>query len=263
MTPDEQAPYVRRAALASAAGVAALGLLVLLAWHVGSVSVIRATLASGPMQYNTALSFLLAGASLWVGLQRRPRLAAGLAIALAALAGATLAQYRVGDLGIDELVVRDYVQQGANHPGRMATNTAVCFLAAAFALVLASGVPRADHKGLLLALCGSFVSGVALVALAGYAVGVSTAYAWNGLASMALHTATGFLALGVGLVLVGWDFSATGDGATPRWLPVPVSAIVVTASLFLWQALVSHCGRRWFPSSMTLCSGARMPRLLR
>ncbi len=241
MTSDDRTPYARRAAVASGVGVTALGALVLLAWHTDNVRIIRVTLTARPMQYNTALCFLLAGLSLCAPLVDRPRWGAGLAAALIAIAGATLAQY-VGaySFGIDELVVRDYVQTGAAWPGRMAPNTAVCFLATGLGLLLACGLLRTGQKGLFLGLCGSFVAALALVALAGYAIRVSAAYAWSGLASMALHTATGFLGLGVALVLVGWDASRAPDGSAPRWLPVPVTGLVLTASLFLWQALTAQ-----------------------
>ncbi len=55
---------------------AVLGLTVLLGWHTHNITLIQVFPAFVPMQYNTALGFILCGLALLLALQRRPGLAA-------------------------------------------------------------------------------------------------------------------------------------------------------------------------------------------
>jgi hypothetical protein len=99
----------RQASQVIALLVAALGLVVLGGWafDVPTLTCIRPTFQS--MKVNTALCFLFLGAGLWLAhddKRQRSRRILGLAVAI--IAGATLAEYAFHvSLGIDQLLFRD------------------------------------------------------------------------------------------------------------------------------------------------------------
>ena len=116
-------------AAASGASVAALGGLVVAGWLTVAVALIQVLPGFPPMQYNTALGFMICGAALLSAALdlRRPTALLG---SLAGLIGlATLFQYLLRtDLGIDQLLVETYILTGVPDPGRMGPNSALCLV---------------------------------------------------------------------------------------------------------------------------------------
>jgi len=224
---------------ATTAGVltALLGMVVIVGWHTGARTLIQVLPTFVPMQYNTALGFVLCGVGLLLGLRGRPRLAAGAGGLAALVGGATLVQYVWGvDLGIDELLRTHDITVGTSHPGRMAPNTAVCFLLVGGALMVHSLVtkPLVRSVSTVLLSCLSLALGV--VALSGYLSGLETAYGWGWLTRMAIHTSVGFIVVSIGLVATVWREDMTPATLLPRWFPVTVFLGTVTAAVSLWQA---------------------------
>jgi diguanylate cyclase (GGDEF)-like protein/PAS domain S-box-containing protein len=220
--------------------LALLGLLVITGWHTGAVAMIQVHPAFVPMQYNTALGFLLSGLGLIAIQTARPR-AGGLFGLLVALIGlGTLAEYLGGyDLHIDELFMEHYVTVKTSHPGRMAPNTALCFSLGGLALVLLAR-PGAPHPGRIAgSVLGPVVAALGLMAFIGYVAGLETAYGWGHLTHMAVHTALGFIVLGTALLALAGR-SARAAGATAIELcTLPLTTGLVVLVLALWQALVA------------------------
>jgi signal transduction histidine kinase len=234
-----------------AALVFVTGLVVLAGWalDVPTLKSIHPNLIS--MKANTALCFALIGAALWLleaGLANPVRLWAGRFFAgLVALVGLlSLGEYLFGwDLGIDQLLFReDAGAVGTINPGRMAPNTAACFLAIGAALLLrdvrsAAGRWSAEFLVHVAGLIG-------LVAFIGYMYGVA---AFTGLAAytrMAIHTSVAFVVTYIGLMaarpdrglarMMAWD--SMGGMAMRRLLPLVIVLTVFTG----WLRLV---GERW------------------
>ena len=145
MTPDpilqtEQAvqrPFSKRQKLALfLAGLTiALGAVVIVGWHSDKPILIQVFPGFVPMQYNTALGFLLCGLSLVLELLRKPRWALGAGSLAGVIGVLTLIQYTGGiDLGLDELFMKHTITVKTSHPGRMAPNTALCFTLAGLSL---------------------------------------------------------------------------------------------------------------------------------
>ena len=139
--PEENSITRRCNAVATAAGglSATLGLLVLVGWYTHVKVLIQVLPAFVPMQYNTALGFLLCGAGLVALARGRLRLA----IACGSVAGLvgvlTFAEYLFGlNLGLDQLFMEHYITVETSHPGRMAPNTALSFALTGTALVASS-----------------------------------------------------------------------------------------------------------------------------
>ena len=74
------APWLNLAAIVAGGISATLGLLVLVGWYTHTVVLVQVLPAFVPMQYNTALGFLLCGVGLLSLVFSRPRLALGRAV---------------------------------------------------------------------------------------------------------------------------------------------------------------------------------------
>lgn len=176
-----------------------LGGIVIVGWHSGSTRLVQIHPALVPMQYNTALGFILVGSGML--LSRTARLGGiGLfaAAATVLLGFLTLTQYFTGiDLGIDQLLMKHGIAVGTSHPGRMAPNTAICFFLAGSSTILADPRFRQWDVSSILA---SLTLGLGLIAFGGYVFSAEAGYGWSELTRMALHTSLGFIAVGSGLV---------------------------------------------------------------
>jgi PAS domain S-box-containing protein len=220
-----------------------LGAVVLLGWYTHNQTLIQVLPIFVPMQYNTALGFLLCGAGMMALLFGRKRLAAvfsGLAVTIGFL---TLLQYIFGaDFGIDQLVMKHYILVKTSHPGRMAPNTALCFTLTGIGLLLLSrpGRSRAGKRTLATGVAGSIVVALGAVAFSGYLSGLETAYGWGKLTRMAVHTALGFVLLGAGMFLLAWHRERQQKTVIIRWIAAPIGIGVSAAVLMIWQSLAVH-----------------------
>lgn len=268
-------PVDYRWVLLLAAGFSVImGLLSMVAWHTHTTAMIQWPPASPPMRYNSALLLVLGGVALLAWLGRRRYIALGLSSVVIGISGLILAQYvfRV-DLGIDQLLMRDYITNGLyppgysppqggyqgsiQHffiqveqpfPGRPSPKTAVGFLlmgVAALCLAL-SGDPQQNQAApsvwenrldAIAAILSSGVVGIALITLLGYGTRLSTAYTWRYLTGVAVPTALGLLMLGLGLLLTVLNHRPRDR--QPRWLLASVGFGIGTASVLLWEALIS------------------------
>jgi PAS domain S-box-containing protein len=228
-----------RAATIGAVAVAAIALAVVTGWFIQSALLVQLAPSFAPMQFNTALCLLFfASALLCVAVRRRPAWTLALAGLGTALAGLSGVQYVLGaSLGLDELFVKPFIAVKTSHPGRMAPNSAICFMLLGVSLM---SVARSDRRPAQLPLAGILVSlslGLALVALGGYALRLDTAFGWGRLSGMALHTSLGLILLGAPVLLLCLKRGLSPQGEMPRWLPAPVGVFAFTLSLHFWLSL--------------------------
>ncbi len=215
-----------------------LGVVVLVGWHTHNVTLIQVLPTFVPMQYNTALGFLVCGLGLLLAVRASAKGALAFG-ALAAMVGIlTLIEYVFGvELGIDQLLMEHYITVATSNPGRMAPNTALCFSLTGFALLLSAIAQSHQRAVVAISVLGSLVFGLGIIAFAGYAMGLETAYGWGHLTRMAVHTSAGFIVLGVGLIAYAWNCTDTTMEGIPSWFSTVIGIIVLTFTLSLWQAL--------------------------
>ena len=230
-------------AAASGASVAALGGLVVAGWLTVAVALIQVLPGFPPMQYNTALGFMICGAALLSAALdlRRPT---GLLGGLSGVIGfATLAQHLFQtDLGIDQLLVETYIWTGVPDPGRMGPNSALCLALIGAGLLSLAWRPVDSRHHVCPALLGAIVIGLGTAALVGYAAGVPGAYGWGRHNPMAVHTAIGFTLLGGGIAGLAWNTAQRETGEAPASLPLLAAAVVLTVTLCMWYALTAGAG---------------------
>jgi sensor domain CHASE-containing protein len=222
----------------SSGAIVLLGLVVMLAWHFGFARIVQLHTTFAPMQYNTALCFVLSGlAALYA--RSRPRFAGALAIVVAAIGLATLLQYALGvNFGIDELLMRGHITVRTSHAGRMSPQTASGFLLAGAAIAAMTLWRPSAHRELVVQVLASLVGGLGLAAVISYSVGLEPADNWSQFTRVALHTACGFLGLGL-VVLLNTRRARARRRRLLLAVPVACASVAVTLSLFLalleWQ----------------------------
>ena len=225
------------------------GVLVLAGWlfNVGSLKSISPGLAT--MKANTAVCFILQGVSLLILAEDRGRILRYLgyacAFATAMVAALTLAEYLCGwNPGIDQVLARDSsLVKGLSYPGRPSPATGLSFLLLAGVLPLLNE-PRWRWLADGLALV---VLGLSLLALLGYAYGVSSLYQIGPYSTTALHTATIFSILGAGCILTRPQLGVAavivrdgpGGAAARRLLP---AAILIPGLLGWLRLRGQHAG---------------------
>ena len=228
-------------AISGGALSSSLGLSVMIGWFTHNVTLIQVSAVFVPMQFNTALGFLLSGLGLLLTIKgyRGAGTACGIFVLLTGLL--TLTEYILGiDLGIDQLLMQHYITVETSHPGRMAPNTALCFSLTGAALVMLGTRVNVWKPALIAGILGSLIFGLGFIALTGYLISFEAIYGWGELTRMAVHTASSFIVLGVALTSLAWHLSVTESSKVPAWLPMPVGLGVMTIIISLWQALESH-----------------------
>ena len=226
---------------AVAASLVLLGGLVMVGWWLRVPAIVQVSPDFTPMQFNTALGFVLCGAGLGALALRRPALVLAAAAAIALIAGLTLVQYATGlSLGLDEVFVEHFTTVETSHPGRMAPNTAFAFLVcAAFLACAVASVRRPIAMSALLVLSPGVV-GLAVLSLVGYAAGIEALFGWSEYTRMAVHTSAGFLLFGAGAVVKAWRLEAQ-QGRSRSWsliAPSIVSSLTLLAGI--WLALSQY-----------------------
>ncbi len=226
-----------------------LGVVVLFGWYTHNITFIQVLPSFVPMQYNTALGFLICGLGGLLISFKYKRLAI-LCGSLAATIGIfTLIEYTFGvNLHIDQLMMEHYVTVKSSHPGRMAPNTALCFGLTGFAILFMSNLIKTKHQYLTIGILGALIIALGIVAFTGYLSNVEKAYGWGNLTRMAVHTALGFVALGIGILAYSWHKGIFEENRNiPYWLVYPTGIGMATISLALWQALQAQLGSGALP----------------
>jgi len=216
---------------------AVLGLVVMAGWVAHSATLIQLRPTLAPMQFNTALCFVLAGLALACR-DRAPGAAPILGGLVAVIGILTLGEYLFhADLGIDQLLFRCYIMTETSDPGRMSPVSSFCFALSGLALVSLSLGGAQRWRPPAMGVAASVIIGITLVALLGYAWGLPGTYGWAQLTRVAMHTAVGLCLLGAGLFIIAWSMALEPDEHSPRWLPAPLALAVLTGSLVLYFAL--------------------------
>ncbi len=214
-----------------------LGILVAVGWHTHQIALVQIHPSFVPMQYNTALSFILGGCGLMLLHWNHLRAAKLAALGPMVVGGLTLVEYLSGmDLGIDQLFMNHYILVQTISPGRMAPNTALCFILAGAGILTSCNNEHAHGKNSLSAIFGALVFALSVVALLGYPFKFEAAFGWGSLTRMALHTAMGFVVLGISLISLAWNREPRKDTLFPHWFPALIGIGTATATLALWQA---------------------------
>jgi len=188
-----------------------VGSTVLVGWDM-DICLLKSVLPTWvSMKANTAAGFILIGTALATTafpLSSPIKTQGGrLCALLAGLVGLlTLSEYVfVWDIGLDQLLFREPAGAVAtSHPGRMAPDTALCFVLLAVGLLAAHRKGQTITSFCLSAIVGALVTAPGLVAILSYSTkSIGVAGFW-GLTLMAVPTAALFALLGLTTILAAW-----------------------------------------------------------
>lgn len=228
------AHFLREFARWTGIGVAAFGLLAVIAWHAHWRPVLQVLPGTKPMQYNTALCFIVIGIGLHLVNTGRERIAIWFGAVVAGFVSLNLFEHLASlDLGVDELFLRPYFDAGYAHLGRISPLGSVCFLLSSVSIIL-SGAKKRTHARLTAAGFLSCVVGViSFLALLGYAFGITAAYGWGGNSPMAFNTCGLFLWLSLGLLTWSFQKARAEKLNFVRWLPVAAAGTLMVMIVFV------------------------------
>jgi PAS domain S-box-containing protein len=226
-------------ATGSAAFVIALGLTVLVGWSSHIPMVIQLLPQLPPMMKNTAVAFALSGLALFLQSVGRLRwLVLVCAVIVGSLGLINMVEYVFGvNIGTDEILGRSSIAFADTNPGRSAPASSVCFVLESLGLILAARSFRV-RSAWPLGLIGSVIAAVGFVTSLEFSLGSSKAFGWGNFTGMAVHTAVGLCALGLGIVALAWQ-AEDHRQSTPLWLPVSVVIGVATGAVGVWQGLIA------------------------
>ncbi len=212
--------------------------LTMLAWWTQWAAVVQVQSGWAPMQFNTALAFVLCALTLWFEASEYRRALVVTSAIGVSLVLVTLIQYPLGiSLGIDTVLAKPFVTDATSHPGRMSPNTGLSFLA----LLLSAGA-RLGRRRYMVALAGllsAMVVAIAVATLVIYLAGLPANVGFRNLTAMAVTTALGMLLLGASSLLNTLSaHRRLFRGAANSWLPVVVGLSVALSTVVLWGALV-------------------------
>ena len=218
---------------------AALGLVVLTGWYLHLPALVQVRADLPPMQFNTALCFVMAGMALmvwaWDRLTQAMPILGGL---VAAFGLTTAAEYLFhANLRIDQAFFHSYITTQTSNVGRMSPVSALCFALAGLGLVLLGLRSAPRWSAAVVGSAASIIISISLVAILGYVFGLPGTYGWGQLTRVAMHTAAGLGLIGTALFIIAWQMALHPRERTPRWLPVPLALGIFTGSLVLYFAL--------------------------
>lgn len=222
-----------------------MGLVVIFGWYTHLEILMRTLPNQVPMQFNTAILFILCGLSLLFHLHNKPRLEIICASLVLIFSLLSLTQYLFGlDFSIDRLFFNPYIITGVQKPGRMAPNTALSFAFASLALVIQGWTLRKASRWYYLGLVilGALTTALGTVAALGYLTGISTAYGWGQQTRMAINTTLGMITLGLSIVACTFYKVQNINKLLPRWLPLLIFIAGIIVTISLWQALLAEEG---------------------
>ncbi|MDF1678705.1 MAG: HAMP domain-containing sensor histidine kinase [Legionellaceae bacterium] len=216
-----------------------LGSMVIWGWYTHDVRFIQVSADYVPMQFNTALSFIIITIGL-LGIEfHARRLAQILGVLVLFSAAMVLLEYVFSfSTGLDQLFLQHYITVESAQPGRMAPNTALAFIMAGITILLLSS-GRYTTKKIIAAIFLNFILFIlGYTAFIGYCSDASTLSRWGNTTSMAWHTAFGFMLWGGASIILGL-VEAKERGYKPK---VYLTTILFLASAFfftlLWQLAI-------------------------
>ncbi|MEZ4288790.1 MAG: diguanylate cyclase [Polyangiales bacterium] len=223
--------YIATAATIAALLVAFVGAIVMIGWLTHSITLVQLRRSWVPMQFNTAIGFVLGGLALSALISEQRRVSTPLAVVLAILGTTTYGEYLLGtSTGIDTLLNTPFTTTLTEFPGRMAPNTALAFSFLAFGILGASFW----RPVLLAGLVGGVVFAMGLVPAIRYATYQDAISGiWGSTTAMAFHTSIGFVVCGLVMLV----FAAIHDRSRTRWAALPTMTIISVAVVLLHSSI--------------------------
>lgn len=218
--------------------------VVMCGWYIGSQRLVQISPTFVPMQFNTALCLSLLSSAFMAIYFRFRQVAWGLLALVMLIVCLTLIEYLFYlNFGIDELFHKHQITIATSHAGRMAPNTALCFLS--LTLVAMSVLLNLGKTWVHIELGILFlILMISILSILGYLAGYDRVYTWGALTGMALHTAAGMALLAVsGGLLIKLLHRVPSRFQFAHVLPAVLFVVSVVFFIALWIVLINQKDR--------------------
>jgi hypothetical protein len=214
--------------------VAAVGLLIIASWYAHWRPILQMVPNTAPMQFNTAVCFILSGAGLFLLTTSRAKIVPWLGGATAFIGLLTLLEYLTGrDFIIDQIFLKPYFEAATTYPGRMSPLASVCFIFIGTGILLVSAKKKWTHRLTAAGMLACMVGAIVLVALFGFALGIEAATGWGAYSRIAVNTSVTFLFLSTGLLIWTCQTARRENFNFLRWLPVTGAVTLMVMIAFV------------------------------
>lgn len=181
----------------------AVGVIMMTLWLAEPAGLAAAHPGLFGMKFNAALAFVVLGAGLYLAARGRVRLAVLMMVPVFIYGAIAFSQHLFGiDTGIDTLLNQPFVDIGTSRPGRIAPNTALCFMLMSLAIARRALCRKNDIVQVALGFTTFIIAAAALV---GYAISLDFAHDWIRFTRMSFQSASCFVALSIAIIFVGTE----------------------------------------------------------
>ena len=210
------------------------GLSVLIGWYCHIEALIRYEEDTIAIVYNSALCFILIGVGILALIYKLKYIPQIISITVLILSSMVLAEHIFSlNLHIDELFFSHYDTQHNSFPGRMAPNTAVCFILSALVLLITT-CHKCFQSAIILCLTISMIIlTFALVFLSGYLGSLQNIYLWGHSTPMSTAAAVGFIVLSSNLICLFLYKAMMKDINLIKYMPFICALCMFIATLML------------------------------
>lgn len=214
-----------------------LGVMAILGWYTDNYIFYQIHPNLTPMYFNAALNFVALGLGLVMLVTKYHQWSALPGISLIVFSGIVLLQYVLNvDFGIDNFFYQTDINISKSLPGRISPNSAICFMACGFGLILLSLKKSPPLIYYFVLALGIGVLVLASTSLLGYAADLSSTYQWAKLTPMSLHTAVGFIIASGGIIAFVYSKDTLRDINLSSKSPYLAAAFVGCLTFLLWKA---------------------------
>ncbi|MDP3269766.1 MAG: diguanylate cyclase [Legionella sp.] len=210
------------------------GLIIVFGWSFKIQSMIYLYSDFAPMQFNTALCFIMAGLGLFT-LNRKLRILSSVfSLVILFIATLTLTQYIFEiNIGIDEFFIKTYIVSLNQIPGRMAPNTTIGFIIFSLSVLILNW--QQPGKWLTLhAIANLFLLSLSILALIGFFSNFTTHYGVGQWIQMTLYSATAFIFLSVGLIFYLYT---KNKNVLVSFVPLLICFTLLNITFLGWQSI--------------------------
>jgi PAS domain S-box-containing protein len=191
-----------------------------------------------PMQFNTALCFLLNSIGIIFFIKNKKKLLSIIVLLIFSISIITISEYLFNlDSFIDQLFINHYNISHTSHAGRMSLNTAISFLFTAIFLSL-TFVKNVRILLLIKGLVASIIFSFSFSSLIGYLSEIPTTFLWGGVTGMALHTVINFIIISSLFLLINYKKSNSENHI--YWLPASLGLTLFIITLHLKYSIYSQ-----------------------
>lgn len=215
-----------------------LGLIVMIGWYANIPGFFQVNKAWVAMVFNSALCFILFSATLLTYYYTYKKIAIITCSVAILMATVTLSQYIFSlNIGIDEFFVDAYNNTMATFPGRMAPNSALCFILAGVAYLLATKSTSNTYYSVTSVFISLFIIILGSVSIMGYFTSLTSMFRWGQLNPMAPNTSFGMIILGVGILNVIYKELKDNLNKISHWNPIFVVFFISSMTILLWDGV--------------------------